>query len=205
MPLLAWRNPLTWSFANRGYVCRVIGGDAAHWEARNTLRIHAHQLSRTRNMARCDPRHYWRGSRGRVQRWAGATAGRPVSCRCPRDEARFRKVIGDDAPPVIRLHDLRHTHATIQFDRARAHPRGRAAPRPRVAGCHDDRLRACPAGQPAGGRRPVRPADRGGEGRVTAEVSIQCHEACRAGITGLSPGEMPCPRGDLNPHALYGH
>ena len=26
---------------------------------------------------------------------------------------RCRKVLGEDAPPVIRLHDLRHTHATL--------------------------------------------------------------------------------------------
>lgn len=29
------------------------------------------------------------------------------------DVARCRKVIGEDKLPVIRLHDLRHTHATI--------------------------------------------------------------------------------------------
>ena len=27
--------------------------------------------------------------------------------------ARCRKALGDDAPPTIRLHDLRHTHATL--------------------------------------------------------------------------------------------
>ena len=27
--------------------------------------------------------------------------------------ARCRKALGESAPPVIRLHDLRHTHATV--------------------------------------------------------------------------------------------
>lgn len=27
--------------------------------------------------------------------------------------ARYRKALGESAPPVIRLHDLRHTHATL--------------------------------------------------------------------------------------------
>ena len=31
---------------------------------------------------------------------------------------------------------------------------------------------------------------------MTAEVSIQCHGACRTGVTGLSPGEMSCPRSE---------
>ena len=39
--------------------------------------------------------------------------GEHVSRQFKRDEARFRKPLGQDAPPVIRLHDLRHTHATI--------------------------------------------------------------------------------------------
>jgi integrase len=30
-----------------------------------------------------------------------------------RDQARCREALGADALPVIRLHDLRHTHATI--------------------------------------------------------------------------------------------
>jgi len=28
-------------------------------------------------------------------------------------QKRCARMLGDDAPPVIRLHDLRHTHATI--------------------------------------------------------------------------------------------
>ena len=39
--------------------------------------------------------------------------GEHVSRQFKRDEARFRKAAGEDAPPEIRLHDLRHTHATI--------------------------------------------------------------------------------------------
>jgi integrase len=36
-----------------------------------------------------------------------------VSRQFARDIARCRKAIGEDALPVIRLHDLRHTHATL--------------------------------------------------------------------------------------------
>jgi integrase len=36
-----------------------------------------------------------------------------VSRQFARDIARARDVLGDQALPVIRLHDLRHTHATI--------------------------------------------------------------------------------------------
>jgi integrase len=39
--------------------------------------------------------------------------GEHVSRQFKRDEARFRNALGEDAPPEIRLHDLRHTHATI--------------------------------------------------------------------------------------------
>ena len=36
-----------------------------------------------------------------------------VSRQFKRDVARCRAALGADAVPVIRLHDLRHTHATI--------------------------------------------------------------------------------------------
>jgi integrase len=36
-----------------------------------------------------------------------------VSRQFARDLARCRKALGEDALPVIRLHDLRHTHATL--------------------------------------------------------------------------------------------
>jgi integrase len=36
-----------------------------------------------------------------------------VSRQFARDQVRCREALGDHAPPVIRLHDLRHTHATI--------------------------------------------------------------------------------------------
>lgn len=39
--------------------------------------------------------------------------GEHVSRQFKRDEARFRKALGENAPPEIRLHDLRHSHATI--------------------------------------------------------------------------------------------
>ncbi len=43
----------------------------------------------------------------------GHRNGEHVSRQFKRDEARFRKALGEDAPPGIRLHDLRHSHATI--------------------------------------------------------------------------------------------
>jgi integrase len=48
----------------------------------------------------------------------GDIEGRPrnpehVSRQFVRDVARCRQALGEDALPVIRLHDLRHTHATI--------------------------------------------------------------------------------------------
>jgi hypothetical protein len=39
--------------------------------------------------------------------------GEHVSRQFKRDESRFRKELGEDTPPEIRLHDLRHIHATI--------------------------------------------------------------------------------------------
>lgn len=39
--------------------------------------------------------------------------GEHVSRQFKRDQARCRKELGDDAVPEIRLHDLRHTHATL--------------------------------------------------------------------------------------------
>ncbi len=39
--------------------------------------------------------------------------GEHVSRQFARDTARCREAIGEDQLPVIRLHDLRHTHATI--------------------------------------------------------------------------------------------
>jgi integrase len=39
--------------------------------------------------------------------------GEHVSRQFARDVARCRKALGEDALPVIRLHDLRHTHATL--------------------------------------------------------------------------------------------
>jgi integrase len=36
-----------------------------------------------------------------------------VSRQFARDIARSRAALGEDALPVIRLHDLRHTHATL--------------------------------------------------------------------------------------------
>jgi len=124
-----------------------------------------------------------------------------------RDLKRCRKALGADGLPAIRLHDLRHTHATVlyQFDRARARARRLAAARPCLAGRHDDRLRPRPAVQPAGGRRPVRPPDRECERMTRPQASDWHHGPVRTGSPALSRGEMSCPRGDLNPHALYGH
>ena len=43
----------------------------------------------------------------------GHRNGEHVSRQFARDIARSREALGEDALPAIRLHDLRHTHATI--------------------------------------------------------------------------------------------
>ncbi len=43
----------------------------------------------------------------------GHRNGEHVSRQFISDMARCRKALGEDALPVIRLHDLRHTHATV--------------------------------------------------------------------------------------------
>ena len=78
-------------------------------------------------------RGHGRGAEGLAQaarrRWRCSSPGTTRSCSATsrattatastsrrqfkRDVARFRKALGEDALPVIRLHDLRHTHATI--------------------------------------------------------------------------------------------
>ena len=63
---------------------------------------------------------------------------------------RCSRQLGAAAPPAVRL-DLRHTHATVRFDRWRPGARRLTAPRPREPGCHADRVRARCAGQPARG------------------------------------------------------
>ena len=46
--------------------------------------------------------------------WRGATCTRSGSPGTFKTSlAKCRKALGDDAPPEIRLHDLRHTHATL--------------------------------------------------------------------------------------------
>ena len=54
-----------------------------------------------------------------------------------------------EAVPGIRLHDLRHTHATIMLLDGRARARGQPAARPRLADGHADHLRPRDARQPA--------------------------------------------------------
>ena len=54
-----------------------------------------------------------------------------VSRQFARDLARCRAGLGDDALPVIRLHDLRHTHATMLLADGRAGARRLGAARPR--------------------------------------------------------------------------
>lgn len=112
--------------------------------------------------------------------------GEHVSRQFKRDEARFRMALGEDAPSEIRLHDLRHSHATILQVSARAHPRRQPAARPRLAGRHDDRLRPRPAGQPAGSRRPIRPAHSGG--RSMTSVNLVSRRPAKANYKPLTWG-----------------
>jgi len=99
--------------------------------------------------------------------------------------ARCRKAIGDQALPEIRLHDLRHTHATLLLAKG----------------------------------VPVKVvSERLGHASPTITLQVYAHvmpgnqrdaadlfARATAGYVVLSPAQMLCPRGDLNPHALYGH
>jgi hypothetical protein len=86
--------------------------------------------------------------------------------RCRRELA----AAGQEPPPMIRLHDLRHTHATLLQRRARAR---RVPPSRALLGrSHHDRLRPRPARQSAQGRRSVRRDARRGPGMNT--VTANC-------------------------------
>jgi integrase len=114
--------------------------------------------------------------------------------RCARD-------LGEDAPPAIRLHDLRHTHASLLQFGWRDAGQGRVrAPRSRLRRGHHDRVRARPARQSAGRGRRVRRADRGGGGMISGpQASDWHHQGHPAGYPAPSPADTSCPRGDLNP------
>ena len=119
---------------------------------------------------------------------------------------RCARQLGAAAPPAIRLHDLRHTHATVLLTagvpvHVVSQRLGHASPVVTLTVY----AHVVP-GQPARGRRPVRAPDRGGGVmNYRAEASERHHGPVRAGSPVLSPAEMSCPRGDLNPHALLGH
>ena len=78
-------------------------------------------------------------------------------------QERCARMLGEEAPPMIRLHDLRHTHATTLL-RARESPNvvsERLGARQRDG--HAEYLQSCAAGRPAGDGGPVRgPRQRAG-------------------------------------------
>jgi integrase len=73
------------------------------------------------------------------------------------DVTRARKVLGEDSLPVVRLHDLRHSHATILLTNGvPVHVVSRPA-RPRQPRDHAAGLRSCSVRQRRGCSRHVRP------------------------------------------------
>ena len=129
-----------------------------------------------------------------------------VSRQFARDIARARAELGDQALPVIRLHDLRHTHATILLtDREPVHVVSQRLGHASAVVTMTVYAHVLPGSQrEAAG--PVRPPGRGGEIMTRRPQASDWHQgSVTEGITTLSPAGMSCPRGDLNPHALYGH
>ena len=120
-----------------------------------------------------------------------------VSRQFARDVARCCGVLGADALPAIRLHDLRHTHATVLLTAGVPVHVVSAAPRPRQRRRDDDGVRPRAPGQPARRRRPVRGPGRRCAGMNWRPQASDWHQE-RPGrrITTLSPAEMSCPRTD---------
>ena len=118
---------------------------------------------------------------------------------------RCRKTIGDEAVPEIRLHDLRHTHATLLL--------AKGVPVKVVS----ERLGHASATITLQVYAHVMPGNQRDAAELFAslikgecmmsrpETSERHHGPFPAGRVPLSPARMWCPRGDLNPHALYGH
>ena len=57
----------------------------------------------------------------------------------------FDRAVAKSPLPRIRLHDLRHTHASILFKDGRTSEGRQRTPRPQQPGLHDDRLPAHPS------------------------------------------------------------
>jgi integrase len=122
------------------------------------------------------------------------------------DLARCRKVLGEDAPPEIRLHDLRHTHATLLL--AKGVPVKVVSERLGHASATIT-LQVYAHVMPGNQRdaadlfaRLIGGLDIMIIGRMASESH---HHGIRTAGVGRSPAQMWCPRGDLNPHALNGH
>ena len=125
-------------------------------------------------------------------------------------QERCARMLGDAAPPTIRLHDLRHTHATLQFARPRERQGGQRAPRACQRDGHARYLRSRDAGRSAPGGGPVC-GDRGGSGSMTTAllVATRYHTpaarlvcALREALTSGDAGRLECGRGDSNPHGV---
>jgi hypothetical protein len=103
--------------------------------------------------------------------------GEHVSRQFTRDVQRCREALGEDALPVIRLHDLRHTHATLLLTaREPVHVVSQrlghaSAVVTMTVYAHSARL-------PAGGRRHLREADQGGVRGMTK---------CQSSVTAACP------------------
>lgn len=119
---------------------------------------------------------------------------------------RCGRALGDAAPLAIRLHDLRHTHATALLS-VGEHPKvvqerlGHAT----ISITLDEYshvIPQCSGRQPTGSRRHVnRPAGISGVSRGRFGLIESGAEALSFILQEL----ILCPEGDLNPHALLGH
>ena len=114
--------------------------------------------------------------------------------------ARCRKTPGGDTVPVIRLHDLRHTHATVLILAREpvnvvSQRLGHSSPMVTMTVY----AHVLPGSQREAANTFARLI------RGTRQVPRKCHRPRSGRITRCLPAQTWCPRGDLNPHALLGH
>jgi len=129
-----------------------------------------------------------------------------VSRQFARDIARCRKELGEDVVPIIRLHDLRHTHATLRLlagvpVHVVSERLGHASPVVTMTVY----AHVLPGGQQRGSRPLCAAREGGGSMIFRPQASDWHHRGATARITSRLAARMLCPRGDLNPHALLGH